>query len=207
MILRSLPHSPYARKVLVAAHETGAIAKIEVIEAHVFDPDTPLRAENPVGKVPALVRDDGSVLYDSTVICEWLDICEGKFRLLPNADEARIQTLRRNALGDGLGLAATWNIRERYRPDGERSENYMAYYAATMERCFAALEDEAGKIAETFDLGAISIACALSYVDFRYPDLHWQRTAPILAAWFEDVSGRSSMTATVLGPYTGPLSP
>ncbi len=207
MILRSLPHSPYARKVLVAAHETGAIAEIEVVEAHVFDPKTPLRTENPIGKVPALVRDDGSVLYDSTVICEWLDAREGRRRLLPEPGEARIQALRRNALGDGLGLAATWNIRERYRPDGERSEAYMAYYTATMERCFPALEEEAGEIAATFDLGAISIACALSYVDFRYPDLDWRRTAPNVAAWFGEVSGRPSMTATGLAPYTGPLSP
>ena len=172
-----------------------------------FDPQTPLRAENPAGKVPALVRGDGSVLYDSTVICEWLDMREGKHRLLPKADEARIQSLRRNALGDALGQAATWNIRERYRPDGERSPGYMAYYAATMERCLAALENEAGEIAADFDLGAISIACALSYVEFRYPDLDWRAAAGKLAAWFEEISARPSMLATELGPYTGPLSP
>jgi len=210
MILRFLPHSPYVRKVLVAAHELGAIEEIEIVEAHVFDPATPLLGENPMGKVPALVRDDGSVLYDSTVICEWLDARDGRTRLFPANGEARIQALRRNALGDGLGQAATWNIRERYRPDGERSDGYMAYYERTIERCLAALEDEAQAddgAARRFDIGDIAIACALSYLDFRYPDRGWRGRYPALAGWCAEGLARPSMAATGLAAYSGPLSP
>jgi len=208
MILRFLPHSPYVRKVLVAAHELGVIEDIEVVEAHVFDPETPLLGENPIGKVPALVRADGSVLYDSTVICEWLVARAGDNRLFPVENEARIQALRRNALGDGLGQVATWNIRERYRPDGERSESYMAYYDRTIERCLTALEGEADGLGARFDIGDIAIACAISYLDFRYPDLGWRGRYSSLGSWFDETAlNRPSMAATPLAAYTGPLSP
>lgn len=210
MILRFLPHSPYARKVMVAANELGVIDTIEVIEAHVFDPETPLLAENPLGKVPALIRDDGSTLYDSTVICEWLDAQDGRNQIFPASGEARIQALRRNALGDGLGQAATWNIRERYRPDGERSDSYMAYYERTIDRCLAALEVEADDMAAAngrFDIGDIAIACAISYLDFRYPDRAWREQLPRLGAWVAQASQRPSMQATGLAAYDGPLKP
>jgi len=210
MILRFLPHSPYVRKVLVAARELGLIDKIDVVEAHVFDPQTPLLAENPMGKVPALIRDDGSALYDSTVICEWLDGEAGGNRLFPAQGEARIQALRRNALGDGLGQAATWNIRERYRPDGERSDAYIAYYERTIDRCLAALDAEAADATATdgrFDIGDIAVACAVSYLDFRYPDRGWRARFPALSTWIAAAFERPSMAATELGPYSGPLSP
>lgn len=203
MILRALPHSPYVRKVRVAAHEMGLA--LECVEAHVFDPATPLLAENPLGKVPALVRDDGSVLYDSTVICQYLDTLHGGERLFPPEGEALWQALRRNALGDGLGQAATWNIRERYRPDGERSARYQAYYERTIDRCFAALEAEAP--AARFGIGEIAIASAISYVDFRYPERGWRKAAPQLGAWYDAVRARPSMRATELAPYKGPLQP
>ena len=206
--LRSLPHSPYVRKVRVAAHEIGLAARLECVEAHVFDPATPLLGENPLGKVPALVRDDGSVLYDSTVICQYLDTLHGGGpRLFPGGGEAVWQTLRRNALGDGLGQAATWNIRERYRPEGERSPRYQAYYEHTIDRCFAALECEAPALAEHFDIGAVSVACAISYIDFRYPDRGWRQHAPRVAGWYDAVRERPSMRATELAPYSGPLQP
>lgn len=207
MLLRALPHSPYVRKVRVAAQEMGLTARLEVVEAHVFDPTTPLLKENPLGKVPALVRDDGSVLYDSTVICQYLDTLHEGPRLFPPEGEALWQALRRNALGDGLGQAATWNIRERYRPEGERSPRYQAYYERTIERSLAALDEEAPALRARFGIGEISIACALSYVDFRYPDRGWRKTAPRLGAWYDDVRARPSMTATELKPYTGPLQP
>lgn len=211
MRLHFLPHSPYVRKVLVVAHETGQADAIEIVEAHVFDPATPLRADNPLGKVPALVRDDGPPLYDSTVICEWLDSRHDgppRFpRVCPPGGEARWQALRLNALGDGLGQAATWNIRERYRPEDERSGDYMAYYEATIGRCLEALEKEADAFREAFGIGEISIACALSYLDFRYPDRGWRDRYPTLGAWFDRVSERPSMRATPLAAYSGPLQP
>jgi glutathione S-transferase len=207
MILRALPHSPYVRKVRVAAHEMGLARRLDCVEAHVFDPATPLLAENPLGKVPALVRDDGSVLYDSTVICQYLDTLHQGARLFPPEGEALWQALRRNALGDGLGQAATWNIRERYRPEGERSQRYQAYYERTIDRSFAALEAEAPALAARFGIGEISIASAISYVDFRYPHRGWRKAAPKLGAWYDAVRARPSMRETELQPYKGPLQP
>jgi glutathione S-transferase len=207
MLLRTLPHSPFVRKVLIAAHETGLAQQIEYALADVFDPATPLLEENPIGKVPALVRGDGSVLYDSTVICEYLDSLHAGERLFPPSGETRWTALRRNALGDGLAQAATWNIRERYRAEGERSPRYLAYYERTIERCFAALESEAADLGRAFTIGPISIAAAISYVDFRYPERGWRERSPQLARWYEAVSVRPSMQATPLRPYTGPLQP
>ena len=117
------------------------------------------------------------------------------------------QALRRNALGDGLGQTATWNIRERYRPEGERSARYQAYYERTIDRSFAALEAEAGALAKHFGIGEISIVCAISYVDFRYPDRGWRKAAPKLGAWYDAVRARLSMRETELQPYKGPLQP
>ena len=207
MILRSLPHSPYVRKVRVAAHEMGLADRVEYAEAHVFDPATPLLNENPLAKVPALVRDDGSVLYDSTVICQYLDTLHGGARLFPPEGEALWQGLRRNALGDGLGQAATWNIRERDRPEGERSARDQAYYERTIDRSFAALEAEAPALAQRFGIGEISIACALSYIDFRYPDRGWRKTASRLGAWYDTARERPSMQATELQPNKAPMQP
>lgn len=210
MILRALPHSPYVRKVLVVAHETGQADDLDVVTAHVFDPETPLLAENPLGKVPALVLDDGVVLYDSTVICEWLDSrAQGRGHQPPifPGGPARWSALTTNALGDGLAQAATWNIRERYRPDGERSPGYLAYYDRGIDRSLTALESAATSLGERFDIGAIAVACALSYVDFRYPDRDWRAGHPALGDWYDAVGQRPSMQATPLQGYDGPLQP
>jgi len=214
MLLRSLPHSPYVRKVLVTAHETGILRRIEVVETHVFDPASPLFAENPLGKVPTLVRDDGVVLYDSTVICQYLDALAhaekpaAHSRLFPAEGDPLWHALRRNALGDGLAQAATWNIRERYRPAGERSETYLRYYRRAIDRGLAALEAEAAQSSSsTLDIGDVAIACALSYLDFRHSDLDWRKAHPALAVWYEAVTQRPSFEMTPLAPYTGPLSP
>jgi glutathione S-transferase len=207
MLLRTLPHSPFVRKVRVAAHELGLAGRIREAVAHVFDPATPLLAENPMGKVPSLVRDDGTVLYDSGVICEYLDVLAGGGRLFPPPGEARWRALTRAALGDGLSQAATWNIRERYRPEGERSPRYLAYYERTIDRCLAALEAEAAGFGDGFAIGEIAVAAALSYVDLRYPDRKWRAGHKALGAWFDRVARRPSMQATPLGPYAGPLQP
>lgn len=207
MLLRTLPHSPFVRKVRVALRELGLAARVREEVAHVFDPATPLLAENPMGKVPTLVRADGRALYDSTVISEYLDALAGGGRLFPPAGEARWRALALNALGDGLAQAATWNIRERYRPEGERSPRYLAYYERAIARCLSALEGEARGFGDGFGIGEISVAAALSYVDLRYPERGWRGAHPALGAWYARAAARPSMVETPLGPYAGPLQP
>jgi glutathione S-transferase len=208
MILRFLPHSPFVRKVLVVAHETGQADQLQIETAHVFDLTTPLLKENPLGKVPALVMEDGSTLYDSTVICEFLDARHDGPKFFPEAGPDRWTALRRNALGDGLGLAATAEIRESYRPENDRSDDYIAYYRRGIDRSLTVLEQEAASGSATFDIGDISVACALSYVDFRFAELDWRATCPALGQWYDALSTRPSMAATPLAPYEGgPMQP
>jgi glutathione S-transferase len=207
MLLYTLPHSPFVRKVRVAARELGLAGRIREETAHVFDPATPLLAANPTGKVPALVREDGSVLYDSGVICEFLDALAGGGRIFPPAGEARWRALRLEALADGLGQAATWNIRERYRPEGERSPRYLAYYERALVRCLDAVDAEVAGFGDGFGIGEIAAAAALSYVDLRYPERPWRAKHRALGAWYDRVALRPSMLETALGPYAGPLQP
>ena len=207
MLLRYVPHSPFVRKTLVVVHEKGLADQIEVVEAHVFDPDDPIHQENPIGKVPSLVRDDGTVLYDSNVICEYLDSLGPGPMLIPVDGDARLVALRRNALGDGLSQAATWGKRERIRPEGEGSDTYIAYFDRTMSKCLAAANDEVAEFFEPPTLGEISIACALSYIDLRYPDLEWRQDNTALGGWYDVICQRPSMLATPLGPYDGPRNP
>ena len=131
----------------------------------------------------------------------------GGGRLFPPAGEARWRALALNALGDGLAQAATWNIRERYRPEGERSPRYLAYYERAIARCLSALEGEARGFGDGFGIGEISVAAALSYVDLRYPERDWRGAHPALGAWYARAAARPSMVETPLGPYAGPLQP
>jgi glutathione S-transferase len=207
VLLRFLPHSPFVRKTLVVAHEKGLADQIDIADAHVFDPDDPVHQDNPMGKVPALVRDDGSVLYDSNVICEYFDNLVPEPQLTPSNGEARLTALRRNALGDGLSQAATWGMRERIRPEGERSDTYIGYFDRTMSKCLAAANNEALDFPDQPTLGEISIACALSYIDLRYPDMDWRDNYTQLASWYEEFCKRPSMMATPLRSYDGPRNP
>jgi glutathione S-transferase len=207
VLLRYLPHSPFVRKVLVVAHEKQLADKLEVVEAHVFDSSDPIHSENPIGKVPSLVRDDGSVLYDSNVICEYLDSKLPDPRIFPLGGEERLTALRRNALGDGLSQAATWGMRERIREEGEKSDTYIAYFDRTISKCLNAANREVGEFEAQPAIGEISISCALSYIDLRFPDLDWRQDFASLGSWYDIFCRRPSMLATPLGPYDGPRNP
>ena len=205
MRLYFLPHSPFVRKVVVVAFELG-LTELSKVDVHPFEPDSELLRVNPIGKAPVLERDDGSMLYDSTVICQYLNMMyEGS--LFPADGEQLWSCLKLNSLGDGLAQAATWNIRERYRPDGERSDTYVHYYERGIERWFTTLEQEVDAVSDGVHIGGISIACALSYVDFRYPEMAWRQARPALGRWYDAFAARPAMQASQLQPYHGPLSP
>ncbi len=191
------PASPYARKVLVLAHETGQADAITVQGATPSPtagaPD--VTAHNPLGKVPALILDDGSCLYDSRVICEFLDARSKGPRLFPEG-EARWDALVRQALADGLLDAALITRYERVlRPEGLR---WDAWDAGQIGKIEAALDRIEAVVADmpVLDIGTVAIACALGYLDYRYPDLAWREGRPATAAWYAVFEGRPSMTAT-----------
>jgi glutathione S-transferase len=197
MKLHYNPASPYVRKVRVLALETGLMGDIELVSVTLTptSPDAKLCSDNPIGKIPTLVREDGGALYDSRVICEYLDSLHDSPRMFPDNGEARWSALRRQALADGILDAAVGTRYETFlRPEELRWPDWVDGQMAKVRRSLDVLESES--LVGLVDIGTISVACALGYLDFRYPDEGWRDSRPGLAAWFEEFAGRSSMVET-----------
>ncbi|MGA7538015.1 MAG: glutathione S-transferase N-terminal domain-containing protein [Steroidobacteraceae bacterium] len=192
------PTSPYVRKVRISAHELGLSGKIELIGIALtpVNPHDALRSSNPLGKIPALITEEGTALYDSPVICEYLDALAGGNRILPALGPARWTALRRQALADGiLDAAVLVRYEETLRAKEQRWQDWLSAQWLKVRTSLDALEQES--LAGAFDIGAISIACALGYLDFRYASEGWRAGRPRLAAWAAAISTRPSLTATV----------
>jgi glutathione S-transferase len=197
MKLHWSPRSPFVRKVMIAAHETGLADRLTLVRTVVAmtAPNALLLADNPLSKIPTLVLDDGALLYDSLVICEYLDSLHDGCKLFPADAMARWTALRRHALGNGLlDLLILWRYeREREMP----SHAYLDAFAVKCKATLAALESEASALAGTpFGIGHIAIGCALSYADFRFPDLSWRARHAQIAAWHAAFSQRDSARLT-----------
>jgi len=193
------PASPFARKVRVCAIELGLAGRIELAETTVVPskPNEEFARENPLIKLPALRIDDGTVLYDSRVICEYLDALAGGGKLFPAPGAARWQALRRQALGDGIldaGILRRYELAQ--RPEALRWADWLAGQLAKVNHGLDAAEREAGGWGEKFDIGHITIACALGWIDFRFPDAGWRATRAQLGGWFARVSARPSLAQT-----------
>jgi glutathione S-transferase len=201
MKLRYSPTSPYVRKVMVVALETGLAERIERIPTMVAPTklNDEVARENPLGKVPALTTDDGLVLYDSPVICEYLDTLHDGPKLFPAAGKARWLSLRRQALGDGILDAAILGRYEILRPKEFQWKDWIDAQLRKVRGALAALEmeAEAGELGGPLTIGHITIACALGYLDFRYASEEWRTKHRRLAAWFEELAKRKSIELTV----------
>ncbi len=189
------PTSPFARKVRVTAHELHLADRIDLVPVNPWS-DAELRALNPLAKVPTLVRDDGQVLFESALICEYLDnLAAGE--LHPAPGEARWSALLRQGIADGINTAAGRLFDDEHRPANERSSSVMARQAEAIEAGLDRLERDSFALSRSLaDIGAISVACALGYLDFRWPERQWRDGRSGLARWFEVVSQRLSMIAT-----------
>ena len=159
-------------------------------------PHAELMKDNPLSKIPTLVLDDGTVLYDSPVICEYLDALEGDPKLFPQHGRARIVALRRQALGDGfldlLVLARNEPMR------AQASQAHLASAATRTAATLDHLEREAEALAASpFCIGHIAIGCALSYLDFRFAEQDWRRDHPRLSNWHASFAARPSVQATL----------
>lgn len=196
MKLRYSPTSPYVRKVVVCAAETGLSDRIELVVTDTRDPKSDLANDNPLGKVPTLILDSGERLYDSPVICEYLDGPHDGAKLFPTAGEARWTALRRQALGDGILDAAILAMLEGRRPAEERSAAWIAKQKGKIAAALDALETETAGLGAVFDIGTITVGCALGYLDFRFADDDWRSRHPRLAAWYADFANRPSMVAS-----------
>lgn len=197
MLLRHSPTSPFVRKVTVTAAEVGLAERMTWKPTNPWDPNDDLPADNPLGKVPALVLDNGETLYDSGVICEYLDSLHDREKLFPAEGERRWRTLRLHALGDGILEAAVLRFIERGRRPSEFFwADWDARQADKIARALDFLERTEGELEERLTIGQITVACALGYLDFRLPEEDWRARRPKLAAWFEAFSQRPSMRAT-----------
>ncbi len=199
MKLYHSPASPYVRKVMVLAQETGLLDRIEVVGVATtpLAPDAGVAAANPVKKIPALVADDGMTLFDSPVICEYLDSLHGGTRMFPDG-KARWQALRLQAAADGMLDAALLVVYEsRFREEAMRNQGWVDGQLAKIAGALDAFEAEADSFGDRVDIGTISVGCGLGYIDFRLGHLNWRDSRPKLAAWYERFSARPSMQATM----------
>lgn len=191
--------SAYVRKVMVCAHVLGLTDRIETLEsaAHPVHRDARIARFNPLAKVPALQTPEGQCLYDSRVICEYLNAVGGG-HLIPDNGPARWTSLTRQALGDGLVDAA---LLARYettaRPEQKCWEGWIDAQLTKIRAALAEIDRVAPDLSATpDDIGAISIGCALGYLDFRFPQLEWRKNCPVAAAWFDLFNAHAAMSST-----------
>ena len=193
------PASPFARKVRIVSREAGLLARIQEISVAVspVNPNADLAAHNPLVKIPALQTDDGKVLYDSSVICEYLDTLHSGAHLIP-ADASRWDALRLQSLCDGILDAAVLCRYETFvRPEKYRWDDWVKGQFAKIRNGLDALAAESPAWGERFGIGQIGAACVLGYLDFRFVDENWRQPRPQLAKWYEAARQRAAVAATI----------
>jgi glutathione S-transferase len=194
--------SPYARKVRIVLAEK----KIECqqVEASPWTSDNPVHAVSPLGKVPVLVLDDGTALYDSRVIVEYLDNVSPVSRLIPEPSRQRIAVRRWEALADGVNEAASSIVLERRRPAAQQSDDWISRQARKLDEGTAELarelEAKAWCNGEAYSLADIATGCTLGYLDLRHSHLQWRDAYPNLARLYERLSKRPSFADTLPPP-------
>ena len=200
MKLHWSPRSPYARKVMVFAHEAGVTGRIEQVPTLVSmtAPNRELMRVNPLAKIPTLITDDGMALFDSSVICEYLDTLHGGAKLFPAASAGRWPALRWQALGNNmLDNLVPWR-NERLRPQAQQSPETIAGFELKVRNAVGVLDAEAAALGKAaLGIGHVTIAVALGYIDFRFSDLGWRNGNPKITAWYETFAKRPSMQATL----------
>ncbi len=194
------PTSPYVRKVIVLALETGLNDKIERLATPTtpVDQNPEVAKANPVAKVPTLVTADGLHLFDSRVICEYLDTLHDKPKFFPAAGAARWNALRQQALGDGLLDAALLARYEGFlRPEDKRWDAWSDGQMKKVHGALAEVDALANGLGDRVDIGTVSLACALGYMDFRYSGIGWRQQYARASAFADRIFARPSFKATV----------
>ena len=200
MILHWSPRSPYVRKVMIAIHEIGLQDQVRTVRtvAGGTTPHWELMKLNPVGKIPTLELPDGTAIYDSPVIIEYLDSLHSGAKLYPAAWPERLTALRRHALGQGMLDNALPLLAEGFRSPESQSSPHKDLWRAKLIACVEALEAEAEALASSgFNIGHLTIGVALAYLDFRFAALAWRDGHPKLAAWHETFNMRPSVQANM----------
>ena len=194
MKLHHSPTSPFVRKVMACAIMHGLDAQITLVPTDAHASPADLVADNPLSRVPCLVTDDGFALYDSPVICEYLDEISQDIPMLPPKGALRWRALRLQALGDGMMDAAVAGLLEGRRPADPARQAVMARQKGIVARCLDRLEAEVPAVHP--DLGTLTVACALGYLDLRFAADAWREGRPKLAAWFATMSELPALART-----------
>jgi glutathione S-transferase len=195
--LHHSPASPYVRKVMVAAHELGLVERIELVPTVVspLQPNGALAAENPLMKIPSVTTEDGTILFDSPVICEYLDSLSRKEKLFPATGAARWNALRQQALGDGiLDALILCRYEHAMRPEEKRWTGWIDAQMRKVQGGLGALAAE--DLSGTRTIGHITAGVVLGYLDFRFPEEGWRIRYPQLRDWYAGVADLPSMKAT-----------
>jgi len=200
MKLLSAPASPYSRKVRIVLAEKRIECEVERVD--VQPQDNPVNAHNPLGKIPTLLLDDGTALFDSRVIVEFLDNLTANSRLIPQDSRERIAVRRWEALADGVLDAGLLIRYESLRPEGERSATWTGKQAARVRRGLAQMEAELGGRAwcqgERYTLADIALGCCVGWVGFRKPaGIDWRADCPALARHYDKLMERPAFAETV----------
>lgn len=192
MKLRYSLGSPFARKTVIAAHVLGLIGRLELID-HGADPDNTVRHINPLHKIPMLIADDGTAIYDSPVILEYLDELAGGGKIIPASGLARYRTLSRLALADGISDSGILIMNEMRHHEGEAiSQKWIDLQRGKIKRALAAFEND---LPESFDAAAMGLFCALMFLSTQ--DWDWRAHAPKAAAWYDHIkTAEPSILAT-----------
>jgi len=196
------PASPFARKVRVVAIETGQANEIELVDATGISPINPtdtVTRVNPLARIPALISDDGHLIVDSRVICEYLDSRHSGKRLIPQTAE-RWQSLTLAAVAEGiLDTAVPLRYETALRPEELQWPELVSKQLNRISQTLDYLERNADTLGDDICIGRIGLACALAYMDFRFEQVYWREQRQKLNAWYTEFSNRESMLQTV--PY------
>ena len=191
--------SPFVRKVRVVMAEKKL--DYELVLENVWSAETRIQEFNPLGKVPCLVTDDGTCLFDSRVIVEYLDTLSPVGRLLPQGNRDRTATRHWEAIADGVLDAGVAIVAEGRRPEHQRSADWVNRQAGKITAALHTMESDVSPhhfcMGVNFSLADVSVGCALGYLDFRMPELNWRDTHPNLAGLFERLSARPSFASTL----------
>ncbi|MCF6325131.1 MAG: glutathione S-transferase N-terminal domain-containing protein [Gammaproteobacteria bacterium] len=188
--------SPYSRKVRITLLEKRLDGEVEYILCNPFEDAVELKGFNPLGKIPTLVLDDGRVVYDSPVICEYLDTLNSNSELVPSNTDARLLVNTWQALADGIVDASYNTVMEGRRDESERSQKSIERWQGSIVDSLKQIERQIGTLPDEITMAQISLAGALGYLDFRLSYLEWRKGQSNTVAWYEEFAKRASMVET-----------
>ena len=199
MKLWSFPASPFVRKVLVLAHETGLIDQIELCEVvtNPIESNADVTKDNPLGKIPTLVLEDGTSIFDSTVICEYLDGLHDGEKMIPDTGPERWNALVTQSIGNGIMEAAVGIRYEQFlRPEERQWDDWMEGQFKKISQALDVLETWRGARIQDIHIGSIAVVSGLGYLDFRHEAFDWRKDRPVVTQMYETFSKRTSMIET-----------